>query len=160
MATRIQHDLTYDAPKADVARMLTTQEFREQVCEYMGVLRWDVTVQADGDATEVTIEQVQTAQGIPSFAKKFVGDEIEIVQRETWQTPDEASVHVTIPGKPGSMQGTATLSESGGVTTESVDLTIKVNIPLVGGKIEGLIADMLRKALEAENTVGRHYLSS
>ena len=33
---------------------------------------------------EVVIDQVQAARGIPSFAQKFVGDEINIVQRETW----------------------------------------------------------------------------
>ena len=38
-------------------------------------------------------------------------------------------------------------------------LTVKVNIPLVGGKLEGLIADLLLKALKAENKVGRDYLS-
>ena len=38
-------------------------------------------------------------------------------------------------------------------------MTIKVNIPLVGGKIESLIADLLRKALKSENVVGRDYLS-
>ena len=37
---------------------------------------------------EVTIDQVQAADGIPSFAKKFVGDEINIVQAETWASPD------------------------------------------------------------------------
>ncbi len=44
-------------------------------------------------------------------------------------------------------------------TTETVDVEIKVNIPLVGGKIESLIADMLRKALRAEGEAGRDYLS-
>ena len=34
-----------------------------------------------------------------------------------------------------------------------------MGIPLVGGKIEGLVADMLHKALEAEHEVGRDYLS-
>ena len=34
-------------------------------------------------------------------------------------------------------------------------MEIKVSIPLVGGKIESLIADLLRKALRAENAVGR-----
>ena len=66
---------------------------------------------------------------------------------------------MSIPGKPGEMEGTARLSESGGATTETVDLDIKVGIPLVGGKIEGLVSDMLLKALRAENKVGRDYLS-
>jgi hypothetical protein len=158
MATTLKHDLVYDAPLADVAAMLTDAHFRESVCEYQRVLR--ATVRVDlGDVTTVTVEQVQHAKGIPSFAKKFVGDEIDIVQREEWSSPDSAELHVSIPGKPGDMAGTIRLTESGGRTTETVDVRIKVNIPLVGGKIEGLIADLLRKALDAENTVGRDYLS-
>ena len=159
MAKRLLHEMVYDAPLAAVAAMLTDPSFREEVCDATGVLRHDVTVERDADAAEVTIEQVQPAQGIPSFAQKFVGDEITIVQRETWRTPDEGAIHVTIPGRPGEMKGTARLSETDGVTTETVDMTIKVGIPLVGGKIESLIADMLRKALEAEHAAGRDYLS-
>jgi hypothetical protein len=118
-----------------------------------------VSIDSDDNGMEVTIDQVQAAQGIPSFAKKFVGDEINIVQQESWSSATEGDITVTIPGKPGEMKGTARLAESGGVTTETVDLTVKVNIPLVGGKIEGLIADLLLKALKAENKVGRDYLS-
>lgn len=159
MATRLVHDLTYDAPLEAVAAMLTDPAFREEVCDYQGVLRHEVSVETGADATQVTIDQVQTARGIPSFARKFVGEEINIVQEETWSTPAEGAIRVTIPGKPGEMAGTARLVESDGVTTETVDLTIKVSIPLVGGKIEGLISDLLLKALKAENHVGRDYLS-
>jgi hypothetical protein len=81
------------------------------------------------------------------------------VQEESWASPTEGDIKVTIPGKPGEMTGTARLTESGGVTTETVEMTVKVSIPLVGGRIEGLITDMLLKALKAENKVGRDYLS-
>lgn len=156
MSKTIKHDLTYDAPLEDVAAMLMDPAFREQVCEHQHVLSHDVTV----SGSHVTIKQVQAAQGIPSFAKKFVGDEITIVQEEEWTSPDHGDIVVTIPGKPGDMKGTAVLKESGGTTTETVQLTVKVGIPLVGGKIEGLIGDLLLKALKAENKVGRDYLSS
>ena len=159
MSKRVRHDLVYDAPASEVLAMLHDPAFREEVCDATGVLRHKVSVTENADATAVVIEQVQTAQGIPSFAKKFVGDEIEIVQKENWTDASHADVEVTIPGKPGHMRGTANLVESGGTTTEQVDLEIKVNIPLVGGKIEGLIADMLLSALKVENTTGRDYLS-
>jgi len=96
---------------------------------------------------------------LEELTTQTVGDEINIVQEESWSSVDEATIRVSIPGKPGEMAGTVRLRESGGVTTETVDLTIKVNIPLVGGKIEGLIGDLLLKALRAENTVGRDYLT-
>ncbi len=159
MATRMTHRLEYDAPLADVAAMLADQAFREEVCTYQNVVRSKVEIDVDGDTRTVVVDQVQPAKGIPGFAKRFVGDEINIVQRETWSSPEAADLHVTIPGKPGEMTGTITLVESGGTTTETVDVRIKVNIPLVGGKIEDLIASLLRKALVAENKVGRDYLS-
>ena len=159
MATTLTHRLQYDAPLADVAAMLADPAFREEVCDYQRVLRSRVEIEADGDTKTVEIEQVQPAKGIPGFAKKFVGDEITIVQHEDWSSPDAAALQVTIPGKPGEMVGTITLEESGGTTTETVDVRIKVGIPLVAGKIEDLIAGLLRKALVAEEQVGRDYLS-
>jgi uncharacterized protein YndB with AHSA1/START domain len=159
MSTKIRHELTYDAPLADVYAMLTTPSFREEVCARMKVIRADATLEEAGGRTIVEIDQVQHAAGLPSFAKKLVGDEIRIVQRETWTEGRHADVHVTIPGKPGEMEGTATLTESGGTTTEVVELEIRVRIPLVAGKIESLVGDMLLKALRTENETGRDYLS-
>lgn len=160
MSRQLRHDLTYDAPMAAVAAMLSDADFREEVCAFQGVKRALVSIDPDeAGGMEVTIDQVQAAEGIPSFAKKFIGDEVNIVQEESWSSPSEGAITVTIPGKPGDMRGTARLTETGGVTTETVEMTIKVNIPLVGGKIEGLISDLLLKALKAENRVGRDYLS-
>jgi hypothetical protein len=159
MSTRFSHDLTYDAPPADVDAMLMDPEFRERACEAQGAIRQTVTITEDSGGVTVVIDQVQTAEGIPGFARKFVGDEINLVQTESWIDAENARVEVVIPGKPGEMTGTINLSESGGVTTERVKMEIKVNIPLVGGKLESLIADLLRKALKSENVVGRDYLS-
>jgi hypothetical protein len=158
MSKRVQHDLTYDASPSEVLAMLHDSAFRERVCEATGCLRGTVSVTDTAAGTEVVIDQVQTAEGIPGFARKFVGDEINIVQKETWNG-ETADVEVIIPGKPGKMTGTATLLEAGGITTERVELDIQVGIPLVGGKIESLIGDMLLKALKTENREGRDYLS-
>jgi len=161
MTKRLTLDLTYDAPLAEVAAMLADPDFRAEVCDHLGMLRKTVTITGDAatGTLEVVLDQVQAADGVPSFARRFVGDEINIVQRERWSSPAEGDIEVTIPGKPGDMSGTARLHESGGTTTESVVMDIKVGIPLVGGKIEGLISDLLLKALRAENKVGRAYLS-
>ena len=161
MTKRLTHELSYDAPLDLVHAMLADPAFREEVCDYQRVLRRTVVIEGDATAggMDVTIDQVQAADGIPSFAKKFVGDQINIVQRESWTSVEQAKIHVTIPGKPGEMSGTGRLNDSGGSTLHVVTLDIKVGIPLVGGKIEGLVSDLLLKALKAENKVGRDYLS-
>ena len=159
MAKRLVHEMVYDASMTEVAAMLADPAFREEVCERQGVISALVSIDSNDAGMQVTIDQVQSARGIPSFARKFVGEEINIVQEESWSTPTECDITVTIPGKPGEMTGTARLTQSGGTTTETVEMTIKVNIPLVGGKIEGLISDLLLDALRAENAAGRDYLS-
>lgn len=159
MSQRLRHDLTYDAPVAEVAAMLADPAFREEVCDYQRVISKKVTIAQQGDGMDVVIDMVQPARGIPGFAQKFVGDTINIVQSESWSSPTRGDISIAIPGKPGDMSGTAVLKESGSGTVETVELTVKVNIPLVGGKLEGLIAGLLEKALVAENTVGREWLS-
>ena len=163
MARKITFEMTYDAPAERVAAMLADPDFRKQVCDLQGVTRVDVTVtqpyEGDPDAKRVVIDQWQPTKGLPSIATKIVGDETNIVQDERWTSPTHGDITVTIPGKPGEMTGTAVLRESGGTTVESVEMTIKVKIPVVGGKLEGIIGDLLLKALKAEQQAGRTYLS-
>ncbi|NUR08991.1 MAG: DUF2505 domain-containing protein [Nocardioidaceae bacterium] len=156
---KFSHDMTYDAPPEAVRAMLADPAFREEVCDAMSAVRKEVRIDPDGDAMRVKVDQTQPAKGIPSFAKKFVGDEINIVQHEQWADGTAASLLVEIPGKPGQMKGSIALAGTGGGTTETVQGEIKVSIPLVGGKLEALIGDLLRSALKAEERVGRKYLA-
>ncbi|GAA4379953.1 DUF2505 domain-containing protein [Nocardioides caricicola] len=158
MGTRLTHTMTYDASLAAVSAMLDDAAYREAVVTAQGGSDGSVSFEQVGDAVVVVISQVQPAEGIPGFARKFVGDEIPLLQREAWTSDDHADLEVTIPGKPGQVVGSIDLHEDGGTTTETVDVEITVNIPLVGGKIEKLIADLLRKALRAEEQVGRDYV--
>lgn len=154
MGTRLTHEMPYDAPPEAVWEMLHTAAFRERVCEEMRMLRHDVSV----EGSEVTIEQVQRPRGIPSFATRFVGEEVVIVQHEQWRST-RAEVSVTIPGKPGEMSGTADLTPAGPGTLELVEMDVRVRVPVVGGKIEDLLASLLRKALETEHRVGQEWLA-
>ena len=160
MSKQIRHELTYEAPLDDVAAMLGDPAFREEVCAAQHVRSCEVSIEPTGSGPkQVTVDQQQDAQGLPSFATKIVGDTLRIVQEESWTSAESADIVVSIPGKPGDMRGTITLSESGGTTTEIVDLEVKVKIPIVGGRVEGLVGDMLLRALKTENKVGRDYLS-
>jgi hypothetical protein len=152
---KLTKTLTYDASAEAVAAMLDDPAFREAVLERQRVLRGSVHI--DGDIA--TIEQVRSGSDIPSFARTFVGDEIVIVQTETWTSPTDARIELAIPGKPGEAVGTLRLTESGGTTTETVELDVTVRIPLVGGKIETMIADMVKFALDKEHEVGVEWLA-
>jgi len=158
---RVQEDLRYDGASVEqVFDMLSTREFREEVCDYQRVLHRTVTVEKDGPAASVTIDQGHATDRLPGFARKIVGDHVTMVQSESWTEGSHGRITVTVPGKPGEMTGTAVLVGDDGGVTEKVDMTVTVHLPLIGGKVESLIGDMLRKALRAEHTVGRNWLAA
>ncbi len=157
---KVFEELRYDGASIEqVYDMLADQAFREKVCDHQRVLRHSVTVDRSGQGMAVEIDQYQAARGIPSFALKFVGEEINIVQTEHWTSPEKGNIDLVIPGKPGEMSGTALLTQDPDGTTETVNLSVRINIPLIGGKIEGLLADLLGKALRAEHQVGVRWLA-
>jgi hypothetical protein len=158
-AMKFSHEIRYAAGADDVYAMLGEQAFREQVCDASGTLAHSVRVTPSGTGMGVVVDRTMPADGIPSFATKFVGDKIQVVQNETWTGPTGADLEVTIPGKPGSFKGKITLTERGGETVEKVAGDIKVSIPLVGGKLESLIGDLLASALRTEGKVGARWLA-
>lgn len=161
MSRSVRFELRYDgATPEQIYAMLSDPAFRDAVCEFQRYPRREVTITSTASGMDVKVDQHRPAHEVPSFARKFVGDEINIVQSESWSSSTRASLHVTIPGKPGDMLGTVTLNAVDGGTTEVVEVDVKASIPLIGGKIEGLIGDMLGKALRAENKVGRDWLAS
>lgn len=153
---KLTKTLTYDASAEAVSAMLDDPAFREEVLAQQKVKRGSVDI--DGDVAR--IEQVRSADEIPSFARSFVGDEIVIVQTETWTSPTAADIDLAIPGKPAEAVGTLTLTESDGTTTETIALAVTVRIPFVGGKAESMIADLVGQALDVEQRVGVVWLAS
>jgi len=148
-------ELPYDAPLAEVAAMLSDPAFREEVCVAQHALEQSVTI-SEGT---VRIRYTQAVEGIPGFAKKFVGDTIEVHQDEDWNSDfSYGDITVALPGKPGELTGSARLTESGGRTVETVTLTANVSVPLVAGKLEDLVLGIFVKALRKEHQVGTAWL--
>jgi hypothetical protein len=155
---RFRHELAYDAPREDVYEMLADPAFRDRVCDALSITRRDVRITPQGEGMSVSVDQHRPTQGVPGFAKKFIGDEVRILTREEWSGPGGADLHVTIPGKPGVLDGSITLTRAGARTTEKVEGDLKVGVPLIGGKLESLVADLFVSALNAEQKVGRAWL--
>lgn len=156
---RFEHEIRYDAAPDAVFAMLGETSFREEVCREQELSGCTVRVDAAGDTMSLDIAQTRSADGIPGFARKFVGDEIHINQREEWSGATDAVLEVTIPEKPGHLKGTVTLRPDGQGTVQTISGDLKVSIPMVGGKIEALIAELLHHALEAEQRVGTRRLA-
>jgi hypothetical protein len=149
-----------DRTVEEVRAMLADPEFRQAVCTYQQVEDSAVTIEEydDGSMT-VDLDRTYGTTLVPSFARKFVGANIDLVQREEWSSPTQARFEVAIPGKPGEMIGTARLAQSGPDAVETIQMEVRVSVPLVGGKLEDLIAGLLKDAFRAENKVGLKWLA-
>lgn len=154
MTKTLSFDLTYDAPIDAVMRMLLEPAFREAVCEAQHATSHRV----ESAPPVMHVEYTQQVRGLPAFATSFVGDSISVVQDETW-SGHAAKVTIRIPGKPGTVTGTFTVAERSGTTVESARLDVTVKMPLVGGRLESLIVDLLRKGLVREERTGREWLA-
>lgn len=159
------HQATYDATPAEVRAMLADPAFREEVCRACRATDQHVSITGAGEdvdtgsVMDVVVDQTRPTTGVPAAAKKFVGDELRIVQRESWRSAREASLTVEIPGKPGRVDGRITLAGTGSGTTEIVTGAVRVKVPMIGGRLESLIVEVLAAALRTEMRVGRDWLA-
>jgi uncharacterized protein YndB with AHSA1/START domain len=151
---RFRHALTYDAPPERVFEMLADPEFRRQSCEAMEVISADVRLERAGEGFTLVIDQQQNTRDLPSFARTFAGESTQAIQRETWATQDLGDLVIESPGKPASAAGTIRLQADGSGTTEVVELEIKVKVPLIGGKLEKLMAEKVAAGMDVEHEVG------
>lgn len=156
---RFEHVNSYPGDVAQVSAMLWSSDFRERVCSYIRAVEHSVEVTRTETTAEVRVDQTQVPRKIPSIAQKLVGDTVEIVQRESWSSPEAATFDMEIPGKPGHLRGTIALRPGPTGIDEVFTGEVKVHVPLVGGKLEKFVAELLGKALAAEGRVGVEWLS-
>jgi Protein of unknown function (DUF2505) len=155
---KIRHQLTYDAPPDEVYRMRADPAFRDRVCEAMDTVSHDVSVDDSDGELRVTIDMLQHTHGMPSIATKVVGDRTRVVQSERWAAVETGTIDVEIPGKPGHIRGTLSLTEHGAGSVYEFDGEAKIKIPLVGGKLEGLIKRLFVEGMDTEQRVAAAWL--
>lgn len=158
-AMRFRRELAYEADPDEVFAMLADPGFREKVARAQEVVSVDVRLTTSGDGFSLVSDQVQNTRDLPAIAKKIAGETTRAVITEEWSTPTSGAISITAPGKPTSAVGTIALAPAAGGTTETVDLDVKVKVPLVGGKLEQLMADTIGAGYDVEHRVGQAWLA-
>jgi uncharacterized protein YndB with AHSA1/START domain len=156
---KFRKELAYDADPEDVFAMLSDSGFREKVARAQDVVSVDVRLTPSSGGFSLVNDQVQNTAGLPAIAKKIAGDTTRAVMTEEWSTPTGGAISITAPGKPTKAEGTITLKPAGTGTTEVVELEVKVKVPLIGGKLEQLMADQIDSGYDVEHQVGQAWLA-
>jgi hypothetical protein len=155
---KFRHELRYPAAPEQVFEMLADPAFRQAVAEAMDVISADVQLDRDGEGFTLVIDQLQKTDDLPAFARTFAGDSTQAIQRETWTSASGGDLRIEAPGKPTSIGGTIRLEPDGAGTTEVVELEIKVKVPLIGGRLEKLMAEKVQAGMDLEHQVGQTWL--
>lgn len=155
---KFRKEIRFAAPVDEVYAMLVSPAFRERVAAEAGASSWDVQVTETSDGVRSLVESTAPTAGLPGFAKTVIGAQMSIRQEEIYRGHD-GTLAVTLPGKPGSLNGTITLTPDGTETVQTVTAEVKVSIPLVGGKIEKLIGQVMGNLLKLQGRVGAAWLA-
>lgn len=155
---RLKHELSYAAAPEAVLAMITDPAYWDKVAVATGAISSVATVEQTGGATTLVVDQEQAVVGVPSFAKKFVGDSTRAITTQVWNGT-EATYEVDTPGKPTSMKGTASVASQGAGCVLTYDLEVKASVPLIGGKLEKLVVELTTEGFEKEQAVGAAWLA-
>ena len=116
---------------------------------------------ADGGVRLVMSRELPA--GGPGFLQRFLPPDRRVVQTDDWGPPQDGgrrgTWQVAIPGVPARLEGTMALEPTATGSRHVVDGTITVPVPLVGGKAEAFIAEMVDKLGAREAEVLREALS-
>jgi len=106
----------------------------------------------------------QVEANLPDIAKKVLGDTNQLVQTEVWSKSGSGyacEVTIASPGKPVTIGGTMNITPEGeGKSKWAVDFSIKASVPLIGGKIEKIIAEETQANLAKEYKFNTDWLAS
>lgn len=158
MTTRITETIEHQASPDQVFALFCSTEYQELKCTRSGATDHDVAIEVEGDAVTVVTRRSLPSDGLPDFAKNFVGKTIEVVETQRWGAAGEdgareAALEVEIPGTPVQFVGGIDLEPSDGGSTQRVDGELKAHVPLLGGKIEKAVAPILVRAVRLEGRV-------
>jgi Protein of unknown function (DUF2505) len=162
--SRITHRATWDAPARDVYEVLVDADHLRARLEQMGgkdpaLLEHSV----DASGARVRLRQTVPVEFLPSVVRRFTGDDLVLDRVETWRPRDgggyDGTVQVTVRGLPGSLSGTQRLTDVDGGAVTEVEGEAAVNVPMVGGRIEGVVVDQLGQLLDAEDDFTRRRLA-
>jgi hypothetical protein len=141
----------YGTDPDTVAKLLQDAVYLKRRSELAGETNVEVKVEPVGDGMHITVARDREVE-LPAFAKKMFSPQNRIVEDTTWRRQDGqwvAEYSVSVGNLPGEVRGKTTLVPSGKGTMYESNFEVTARIPLVGGKLEAVVADKLEETFRA-----------
>ena len=164
MARSIEHRAQYPATPPTVYGTLVDAEFLHARLAELGGRDAALLEHRVGERDAlVTLRQGVPVEFLPSVVRRFTGEDLILDRTERWRPgPDEgwvSDVDVTVRGLPGSITGTQEIRGDAGSATVVLSGQARVPVPMVGGKIEGVVAEQVTALLGFESDFTRRWLA-
>jgi hypothetical protein len=159
-------DHAYGAAPDAVFAMFCNPVFLQAKFEATEAIAYEIVECAETPDGRFRIVTNRTVMAdIPGFAKKFFKPENAMTQTEDWgpwvDGVREGTWKIEPHGVPVSVStsGTTRLEPTDGGAVQHIAATIKVGVPLVGGKLERFVYDQAKRTMDLEHACGRNWLA-
>ena len=158
------NEYRYAATPDAVFAMMREPEFIREKLKATEALEYDVVECADAPDGAFRIVTTRTVQAdIPSFARKVFKPTQAMTQTEEWSAATaesrEATWKIEPKGVPVTTGGTSRLEAVDGGTVQHIIGSIKVKVPLIGGRLEKFVYDQAAATMEKEHEFGQRWLA-
>jgi hypothetical protein len=166
MTRRIEHRTVFAWPASRVYEAYIDVDYLTDRLRTLGGRNELVEHAATPDGVRLRVRQVVHAESMPAVARTLVGSDLTINRSEVWRREQEGryagEVVAEVPGMPCSISGSQWLRDMPKHARESEFLiqgTVRVGIPLIGGKMEDLFVGEVRKLLTEEDQFTADWLT-
>lgn len=162
MARRIEFRTAYGHPAERVMAALTDETFvRERLTQIGGRASELMSFTVDGGAMTAVMRQGIDAEHLPGVVRRVAPNGVTIERTETWHAGTlRGTVDAEVRGFTGRLNATASLGDTPAGSELVIDGEVKVGVPLVGGRIEAVVAEELERLFQAEGKFTNRWLES
>ena len=155
MPSSIDYRSALEYPADEVyATMVDPEYLRARLREIGGPGAELLEHTADVDGARYRLRHGLSASDLPSIVRNLMPGDISIERTESLKRNGansyDGSVAVEIHGTPASAAGWMRLAENGAGSELRVHADVSVRVPLIGGRIEAVVAEQVQKLLAAE----------
>jgi hypothetical protein len=159
MPSRFEHRASFPAPVDTVYSILVDEAFLAARLRDIGgkgaALLNHITTD---DGAAYKLRQGVDANRLPSAVKSILNGDLIVEREEQWRG-HESSGRATISGVPAEIRSRGRLTRQGESAELLVSAEVKVSIPLIGGKIEKIVAEQVTRLLAAEAEYAEKWLA-
>lgn len=160
MATNVTLTSVFKCPPAAVFAALTDPAVLAEVMAESESLEPVVEVERQSDQVAIRIRRAFEQQW-PALVASFIGPRLQIEEERTWrQTAEEAwegKLSLRSPGLPIEVSARLRLFAAGPAAELEISGEVRCSVPLIGGKVERLAADLVVDGFEHESEVAARH---